>query len=236
VAVYDILNAGPQQRFTVSGRLCHNCGFGMGPRKFEETARKYGLAVGAGEAFDLVHGWRADNPEVVSLWREVEDAARRALFHPGTIQSAAGGRLAFQAIGAGQGTTLTLRLPSGRNLYYRNTRIEPGKYSSGELAYDGIDQVRRQWTALRTWGGKLVENAVQATARDVLCEALVRLDERRLGDLVLSVHDEIIVEIPEDGLEGPVADEIGQEIERSPAFAHDLPVGAEGGLRRSYGI
>jgi DNA polymerase len=104
------------------------------------------------------------------------------------------------------------------------------------LTYSGIDQTTRQWVDdIRTWGGKLVENAVQATARDVLTDAALRIDKSGDGDLVLSVHDELIWEVPASLAAARAAD-ILVGVEKSPAFAPDLPIGAEGGVKASYGV
>src|SRR4029077_6535040 len=128
----------------------------------------------------------------------------------------------------------TLRLPSGRRLYYRNARIQPSAWLRGEIAYDGVDQHTKQWTTLRTYGGKLVENATQAVARDVIVEAALRVDRRGLGDLVLSVHDELVFETNIESSR-KFSHEIRQEIDRRPAWALDLPVASEGGIKTRYG-
>src|SRR4029077_4090793 len=131
----------------------------------------------------------------------------------------------------------TLRLPSGRRLYYRNARIQPSAWLRGEIAYDGVDQHTKQWTTLRTYGGKLTENITQAVARDVIVEAALRVDRRGLGDLVLSVHDELVFEIDAGDAESSrkLSHEIRQEIDRRPAWALDLPVASEGGIKARYG-
>jgi hypothetical protein len=80
----------------------------------------------------------------------------------------------------------------------------------------------------------IVSNCVQATARDVLCDTLVRIE--KLGDLVLTIHDEIVVEIDDDVSAADIALAIQAELEKPPSFAVGLPVGSEGGIRSSYGV
>lgn len=216
------------------------CGFGMGPNRFQETAEKYGLVLTINEATQMVADWREANPNTVDLWHKTEKAARRALFKPGPPQKVAGGKVGFTGNEADRRdpAKLTMKLPSGRELFYRNARIEddparPGK--GGNLTYDGVDQITRKWGPIRTWGGKQVENAVQAIARDCLVDAALRVDAAGWGELVLSVHDELIWEVPIADA-GMAAILIKAEVEKSPAFAPDLPVAAEGGIKSSYGV
>ena len=217
------------------------CGFGMGAPRFLETAATYGLIITLAQAIQIVSDWREANPEIVDLWYAFERAARKALFRPGVAFPVAGGKVTFQARGASfmEPATLAMTLPSGRQLFYRNIRTvpdpsRPGK--GGDLTYSGIDQTTRQWVDdIRTWGGKLVENAVQATARDVLTDAALRVDAAGFGELVLSVHDELIWEVP-TSLAAERAKAILAWVEKSPAFAPDLPIGAEGGVKASYGV
>ena len=129
---------------------------------------------------------------------------------------------------------LTLSLPSGRRLYYRNPRLEPGLKGRPEIVYDGVDQLTKRWGPVRTYGGKLVENMVQAVARDVIVEAALRVDRARLGELVLSVHDELLFEVPLAEAER-LARAIGREINWRPDWAADLPVASEGQWTLRYG-
>jgi DNA polymerase len=214
------------------------CGFGMGAIRFQETARTYGLDLTLDEALDIVTAWRNANPLIVTLWRHTEDCFRRALWSPGTVVQV-NDKLSFHARRTITNGILTviveMRLPSSRELFYRHARIEPGKFSQGEITYDGVDQTTKRWGAIRTWGGKLVENAVQAIARDCLVDASLRIDAADLGKLVLSAHDELVEEVDEL-VASQRAPLIMAEIEQSPYFARDLPIAAEGGIRTSYGV
>jgi DNA polymerase len=149
--------------------------------------------------------------------------------------------------------TLALTLPAGRRLYYRNPRLEmlpvkralvdpngdPVLDDKGEpmeeiiykkgLVFDGVDQKTNKWGPVRTWGSKLMENCVQAIARDVIIEAAVRIDDLKIADLVFSVHDELVFEVDEpQKFEAYLA--IRQEVLRVPDWAEGLPIAAEGSI------
>ena len=144
--------------------------------------------------------------------------------------------ISFCAPRARNGTTLlTMLLPSGRRLYYRNARLVtiPGDRRES-IVYEGVDTYKKKWMDIRTWGSKLAENATQAAARDVIIEAGLRVDHKGLGDLVLSVHDELVFEVL-DGSAKKLSPEIKREIDARPAWAPDLPVASEGAIQYRYG-
>lgn len=214
-------------------------GFGMGPGHFVEYAAANGVKITAAASEQLVDDWRTANSEIVRFWYRLDDVAKSALrdFMGATVERRASAKLAFTASKARNGTCLlTMLLPSGRRLYYRNARLvrEPGS-SRDTIVYEGVDTYTKKWTDVRTWGAKLAENATQATARDVIIEAGLRVDAQRLGELVLSVHDELVFEVDANHA---VACEgfIRAEINARPAWAVDLPVASEGGiLSERYG-
>jgi DNA polymerase bacteriophage-type len=214
------------------------CGFGMGPGRFQETALVYGITLTARESEEGVKGWRDANTKIVSLWWRTDRVVKEALrtfkgAKPVTIEI--NDKLSVMVSASRTGAALlTIRLPNGRRLYYRNARLVPGGKYGDEIAYDGVDQKTKQWGTLRTYGGKLVENITQATARDVIVEAALRVDRANLGRLVLSVHDELVFEVPKDEAEGK-APLIQAEINHRPPWAFDLPTASEGGVKHRYG-
>lgn len=213
-------------------------GFGMGAAKFQDTAKTNGLELTELQAKQMIDGWREANPEIVSSWYATERAARQSLFWPGNPVAVDGtsGKLTFTSTKDNIGQTrLAMKLPSSRDLFYRNVRIEESEFRGGRLTYDGVHQEKHKWMAIQTWGGKLVENAVQATARDVLVDAALRVDQARLGALVLSIHDELIWEVDEHTA-ATRSDSIRHEVEMSPEWAPDLPIASEGGIKSSYGV
>ena len=212
----------------------------MGPDRFRATAAAppNNLTLTAEEAERAVRGWRESNPKIVDFWwaadRTVKDLL--AAFTGFTISAPINDKVSVTVSRARNGhTLLTMLLPSGRRLYYRHARLVTNPASGRlETTYSGVDPITKRWGDVRTYGGKLVENSVQSAARDVIIEAALRIDDLRLGDLVLSVHDELVFEVPIDEAESR-SKAIGVEINRRPSWALDLPVASSGGVAMRYG-
>lgn len=132
----------------------------------------------------LVNAWRKANPAIVRLWNDVESAAMETVCNkaPSTIRQ---GIQLYMS-----GTAMHIRMPSKRVLVYQNARIEAGK-----IVYDGMNQEKKIWGTVGTYGGKLVENIVQAIARDCLAEAMLALAGYGYR-IVMHVHDEVVMEVP----------------------------------------
>lgn len=164
----------------------------------------------------LVSAWRNANKKVVNLWYKMQDAAIECLETGKPVDVVKG--IVFKY----RHGNLWMRLPSGRYLCYYKAKLVPGKFGGNAIRYLGVND-KKQWGWLDTYGGKLVENAVQATARDILAEALLRLD--RAGyDIVMHVHDEAITDV--DPLLGDRQD-IEQIMARPIEWAEGLPLGAD---------
>lgn len=189
--------------------------------KVAELACGYGGGVGALKAFgadkmglteeemqDIVAQWRAASPTIPKLWRDVEKAAKEAVRSPGRSYSLPCGVKYYKDADA-----LRCLLPSGRILTYWGARID----NDGSICFMGQNQTTRKWEKTGTWGGKLVENIVQAYARDCLAVALIRLDEAGY-DIVFHVHDEIIAEAPEGSRWQDMAEIMGQPIDWAPGL------------------
>jgi DNA polymerase len=189
--------------------------------KVAELACGYGGGVGALKAFgadkmgltetemqDIVDQWRAASPTIPKFWRDTERAAKRALENPGTTQTIPCGVKYRRDADA-----LRCRLPSGRILTYWGARLD----NDGSICFMGQNQTTRKWEKTETWGGKLVENIVQAYARDCLAVALLRLDEAGY-DITFHVHDEIIAEAPEGSRWEDMAEIMGRPISWAPGL------------------
>jgi DNA polymerase bacteriophage-type len=162
----------------------------------------------------LKKAWRDAHPATTSLWRDVGDAVTKAIVNPGqcfTVRS-----LKFQRDGA----WLRIRLPSGRYLCYINPRVE-----DGQITYSGVNQYTRQWARIKTYGGKAVENIVQAWARDVLASSMTIIEDCGY-DIVLTVHDELITETPDTP--SWTAENLGDLMSMPPSWAPDCPLAAAG--------
>jgi len=212
-------------------------GFGLGHKRFVDYAATYGVKLDEEESRKVVNDWREANAKIVDLWGKADRAVRGAIqSFKGriTVERKITGNLKAAVSRSKSGKPLlALTLPSGRRLYYRNPRLLADMKGRETIVYDGVDQKTKRWGEVRTYGAKIVENLVQAIARDVIMEAALRIDCAGLGDLVLSVHDELVFEVPE--AEAPERDlAIAEEINRRPAWALDLPVASAGGIRRRY--
>lgn len=233
----------PVEKHGVNGHLRQKgkvaelaCGYGGGVAALKAFgAEKMGLTEQ--EMQDIVTQWRLASPTIPRLWRRIEDAARAALENPGRRcavlrkyrdverarqnEALTGGRGYSQEFLAG-GTVCTFwrdkdalrcKLPSGRILTYWQARLD----SENKICFMGQNQTTRKWERTDTWGGKLVENVVQAFARDCLAVALLRL-EKAGYEIVFSVHDEIVAEAPEGSRWEDMAEIMGQPIEWAPGL------------------
>lgn len=159
----------------------------------------------------IVDKYRKTYESVVKLWRAAEDAVRSAIRNPGTTHKVASGKLSYTC---GK-KFLNCRLPSGRVMRYRGPQLSADE----SISYMTPDDNRRT-----TYGGSLIENAVQAASRDVMAEAMVRLDRSEdYCDLVATIHDELIVESSTGTL-----DEFVDIMAAPPAWCPDLPVKVDG--------
>lgn len=203
--------------------------YGMGHVKFRETAALSGITLTLAEAKNAVDKFRQANGPIVSLWHACECQAIRALQNPGFTYKA--GKVEFRMADPAKrlAGALLMTLPSGRNLVYRNARLEQGR-----IKFWGVDQYTGQWKELDTYGGKLVENATQAVARDLLADAIVVVEDLFPDTLRATIHDEIVAMTNADD-----ADELFNVMKgvmsTPPAWAHGMPLSAAGGIVERYG-
>ena len=197
--------------------------------KISELACGYGGSVGAlknmgavemgvpeDELQGLINDWRNANLHIVKLWTEVGNTAMKAIKEK-TIVSL--GKLVFMY----ERGILFIRLPSGRRLSYIKPRIGTNRFGGDSITYMGVG-ASKKWERLETFGGKRVENIVQAIARDLLASAMMNVANAGY-DIVFHVHDEIIAEVP-DG-QGSV-DEMCMLMSINPDWADGIPLSADG--------
>lgn len=181
------------------------------------------------EMGETVAKWREASPNICALWRALEKAAIRCVVK-GTPEVSTIGNIRFEM----EGPILWMRLPSGRRIAYYNPKYEEstGKFGRGQkvLSYMGTDQKTKKWSRLETWGGKLTENLVQATARDLLRDAMLNLEENG-WDIRATVHDEIICTEPADGRS---VEEMAKLMCPDIPWAKGLPLRADGYECPSY--
>lgn len=177
---------------------------------------------------DIVRRWRESNPRIRDLWYKVENASIECVKtgRPQGVNS-----LLF-AIEGDQSTNqwfMTIALPSGRKLYYAKPFTTPGQYGDA-LHYWGMNQTSHKWEVTDTWGGKLVENCVQAIARDCLAENIERLEAAGYP-IVFHVHDEVIIDIAEEKAD---LEKVCQIMSQPIPWAPGLPLGADGWVGSYY--
>jgi len=169
----------------------------------------------------LVSKWRAANKKIVKLWAKAEDAVMSVL--DGEPKATICGRVRVYM----KKRTLLLELPSGRRLCYVNARLEPHQKFSGQwsIVYDGVGQERKSWGRVDSYGGKLTENIVQAIARDLLADSMLRLAAAGFR-IVMHVHDEVVLEVPRS--DATALQRACAIMGQAPAWADGLPLRADG--------
>ena len=210
--VYDILNAGPHHRFTVSDCLVHNCGYG-GSVGALKAMGAMDMGIPEEELGHLVQSWRAANPHIVDFWWQVDKAVKTAIKKRIPVQV---NNLRFLC----KSGMLFIELPSGRRLSYVKPRIGENKFGGESVTYEGIGATKK-WERLESYGPKFVENIVQGTARDILCYAMQTL---RCCAIVGHVHDELIIECEKNVSVDAICDQMG----RTPPWAEGLVLRADG--------
>ena len=165
---------------------------------------------------EIIDSWREANPKIVQYWWDTEKAAMTA-YKTGERQEV--GKIAFEFYSG----TLWMVLPSGRRLAYLKPRQQPNRFGRMSLTYEGVGQ-NHKWSRQETYSGRLVENATQAIARDILAEAMDRISAEGLN-IVAHVHDEVIIEAPKDQY---TVEEVCKLMSVNPAWCKGLPLAAAG--------
>ena len=172
---------------------------------------------------DIVHRWRDTNKRICDLWYKMNSAAVEAI---STGSSIGVGRLlvSCEYDAVHEVDYLTVLLPSGRKLYYNSPQIGENKWGGPSISYMGMDQTTKKWKRIETYGGKLVENCVQAVARDCLAQAIENLEARGLP-VVFHIHDEVVIDCRADTA---TLDDVVDIMSRPIPWAPGLPLNADG--------
>lgn len=200
-------------------------GFGMGWKTFiRQTKKMTGIELEEEEARFAIDTYRETNGAIQKFWWDLEAAAMHAITNPGSVTEISRGKIRF--VQAGQ--FLWCRLPSGRKLAYALPRIEQREKPWGDLGdtitYMGMNGYTRKWERLTSYGGHLAENVVQAHARDLMAEAMLRVEGAGYP-VVLTVHDEVLCEVPSS--HGSMEEFISLMTE-VPEWSAGVPVAADG--------
>lgn len=173
--------------------------------------------------------WRKTSPSIARFWKLLDTAAVRtvSLRRPTRVKLPYL-TLIFQM----EGETLTITLPSGRKLRYFNAKITEGRFGQPAIKYEGNQPITNVWGFVQSYGGKIVENVVQAFSRDLLAEKMIILDNMGFN-IVMHIHDEIVVEELDERAEEAL--ETMEQVMGEPiSWAPNLPLKAEGFITKYY--
>jgi DNA polymerase len=201
------------QRF-IGKEATLGCGYQMGGEKFQGTLAGKGHDVSLEFCKAIIEAYRKKNRKIVKLWYTLEQAAVNAVK---TKAPQKAGPFVFHM----RDKWLMLRLPSGRDVAYYKPTLSPGKYKE-QLCYLGVDPTTGNLRREHTYGGALLENAIQSLCRDLLVEAMARL-EKRGYQVIAHIHDEVVCEVERGSIE-----EMEAIMSEVPKWAEGFPVGAEG--------
>ena len=164
----------------------------------------------------LVQSWRTANPHIVNYWYEIDSAVKAA------VKERKMTKVGMVTVYYQSGM-LKIALPSGRVLSYVRPRMTVNRFGSESVSYEGVG-TNRKWTRIESYGAKFCENIVQATARDVLAEAMLSLEKKGF-DIVCHIHDEVVLEVPEGTSS---VEEVNEIMAVCPDWCEGLPLKAAG--------
>lgn len=178
---------------------------------------------------DIVNRWRNTNSRIRDLWYAMDSAAAQVITQGGsvTVNSVI---VAREFDYTHNKDYMTITLPSGRKLYYSSPQIGENRWSSPSISYMGMEQTKKKWTRIETYGGKLVENVVQAIARDCLALSIERLKHAGYN-VIFHIHDEVVIECDADKAS---LDDVTRIMSEPIPWATELPLGAEGWVGRFF--
>lgn len=202
-------------------------GYQGGVGAFQTMAAVYGVRVSDGRADQIKRAWRDANPSITRSWRDLQDAAIEAVSAPGCVVPVLGDKVRYVA----DRKFLYCKLPSGRVIHYASPSVawkthvmtidgERVEFRSRGVTYHGVDSVTKKWGPIDLYGGAQCDHIVQGTARDLLVEAMFRVEAAGYP-IVLTVHDEILCEADE-GFGG--VDEFEALMSQLPPWLAGLPV------------
>lgn len=228
VAAYKAGNLRAKNMRQLGKTVVLGAGFGIGWKKFLASCLQQKMVITEDLAMSAVKAYRGTHARVPIFWTNIEKAAIMACKSPGRRF-----RLGH-VVWCKEGKFLTVELPIGRKLHYYEPRVYMKETPWGHqeaLSYMAVNSVTKKFERQDSWGGVLTENVVQAVARDLLMEALLRLDDSGLYRPILSVHDEIVCERP---IEKGNTNEFLEIMEQVPVWAEGIPIKVEGWSEPRY--
>ena len=220
VPAEKIVKGNPEYSLRAKGKIAELALGYQGSKGALVTMGALRMGIPEEELPDIVSRWRKANPNIVSLWNQLDEAVIDTVktFREHTIR----GKITTSR----DENYLFITLPSRRKLFYPGPVVDEGDFGGDQVKYEGLNQTTKKWEYVRMYGGKWTENVVQAIARDCLAEALHNLIQA--GYLpVFHVHDEVILEIENADTEHSLENAIAIMCQ-APAWARDLPLNADG--------
>lgn len=210
--------------------LILGAGYNLGGRGFKAYASGFGIDLSEEGAEQAIQQYRKKYQRVVKYWYAAKETMVHAIQNP--MNAVRYGKCIYQLAKDKTGRQwLVLTLPSGRSLFYCEPKLKQDKYGLIPT-HKGINSYTRKWERMKIIPGRIIENIVQATARDILADAKLRME--KVGfKTVLSVHDEIVVEAEESKADHTLHDMIGI-MGAPPLWAEGMPLGAEGFVTKRY--
>ena len=181
---------------------------------------------------DIVSRWRDANKRIRDLWYKVDAAAVQVITQGGSVGVSS--IILAHEWDATQGTDyMTITLPSGRKLFYNAPQIGVNQWGNPSISYMGMDQTTKKWKRIETYGGKLVENCVQAIARDCLAQAIEHLEAAGLP-VIFHIHDEVVIDIRPFADNDAMLAKTVEIMSRPVPWAPGLPLGADGWVGKFF--
>ncbi|MCD8372041.1 MAG: DNA polymerase [Clostridia bacterium] len=175
---------------------------------------------------DMVTRWREANPRITALWYAFDSAAQSVISNGGE-ERVAGCVFAREYDYSQNMTYFTILLPSGRKLFYVNPSLGENRWGNPSILYEGVNQTTKKWQQIETFGGKIVENVVQAIARDCLAQAIEKLEDAGLP-VVFHVHDEVVIDVKPWADNDEMLHKVVSIMSEPIPWAQGLPLNADG--------
>lgn len=220
----DVCKGGKLEHLRKFGKICTlACAFGGGAGSIAAFDNKN--EIPEEQRSVIVKQWRDSNPNIVKAWYAIGESCMDTI-KSGRTHSILKGKIETSLLSSGGIRYLRVKIPSGRYIHYANPEIVKNRFGGDSIGYSGMEQVTRKWGRIETYQGKIFENIVQGTARDLLADSMSKL--MKAGYKILfSIHDEVCIEAPEGDRE-----EILQNVRRImntlPEWASDFPVDCDG--------
>ena len=215
------------------------CGYQMGGDKFKSTCDNFGVPVTQELSDKAVQTWRANNVKIVNAWKSIFDAAKASILAPGKTFNGTD-KIKFTTNNKAGFPALIMSLPSGHKLIYPHPKVElvekeykGSHYTTAEITYYGKLPGSALWGRLSTYGGKLLENATQAVAGDILANGVI-VAEANGFEIFMVVHDQALAPLDPKSDPDEALKRYLDCLCTLPDWANGLPIDAEGKIVKYY--